>query len=383
MNHQEQVILYAANRLDKTERAVFEVHLAGCVDCQEDLQLWSVVSEEIFAADTAVSVPPHLAQAALEAIHRPSKLMLVFNRAIQLLWAQAFLVHREMFPASAAVMALGVTFVLVATGRKSNTAGLDALVNSGLALDRGKVIANDEDFVTELLENEGVAVVQGSAFGLGPAFRISYATKTSDLEDACKRIQQLETGQLRVVGCVVYPATSLVAPGVIEHVEGSRFTLGELDGTTTDRCRAIAAALIKGGLKAPIRPRIRDEIWLKLLGNVCFNPLSALTRATMAEIATDPEMRAVARAIMEEADAVARALGIELAIGVDQRLAGAEKVGAHKTSMLQDVESGRPLEIDALVGSVVEIADLLRLSLPHLRTVYACARLLDRRLRSG
>ena len=113
MNHEEQVILYAANQLDKTERAVFEVHLAGCVDCQEDLQLWSVVSEEIIAADTAVSVPPHLAQAALEAIHRPSKLMLVFNRAIQLLWAQAFLVHREMFPASAAVMALGVIVALL------------------------------------------------------------------------------------------------------------------------------------------------------------------------------------------------------------------------------------------------------------------------------
>ena len=187
----------------------------------------------------------------------------------------------------------------------------------------------------------------------------------------------------RIVGCVVYPATSLVAPGIVEHVEGNRLSLGELDGTTTERCRAIAAALIKGGLKAPIRPRIRDEIWLKLLGNVCFNPLSALTRATMAQIAADPEMRAVARAIMEEADAVARALGVELAIGVEQRLAGAEKVGAHKTSMLQSVESGRPLEIDALVGSVVEIADLLRLSLPHLQTVYACARLLDRSLRSA
>jgi 2-dehydropantoate 2-reductase len=187
----------------------------------------------------------------------------------------------------------------------------------------------------------------------------------------------------RVVGCVVYPATSLIAPGVIQHVEGTRFSLGEPDGTTTERCRAIAAALIKGGLKAPIRARIRDEIWLKLLGNVCFNPLSALTRATMEQIATDPEMRRVARAIMEEADDVARALGIELAIGVDQRLAGAEKVGAHKTSMLQDVESRRPLEIEALVGAVVEIADLLRLSLPHLRTVYACTRLLDQSLRKA
>jgi 2-dehydropantoate 2-reductase len=185
----------------------------------------------------------------------------------------------------------------------------------------------------------------------------------------------------RVVGCVVYPATSIIAPGVVQHVEGNRFSLGELDGTTTERCRAIAAALIKGGLKAPIRPRIRDEIWLKLLGNVCFNPLSALTRATMVQIATDPEMRPVAQAMMEEADSVARALGIDLAIGVEQRLAGAEKVGAHKTSMLQDVESGRPLEVEALIGAVLEIATLLGLSLPHLRTVYACARLLDENLR--
>jgi 2-dehydropantoate 2-reductase len=185
----------------------------------------------------------------------------------------------------------------------------------------------------------------------------------------------------RVVGCVVYPATSIIAPGIIQHVEGNRFSLGELDGTTTERCRAIAAALIKGGLKAPIRPRIRDEIWLKLLGNVCFNPLSALTRATMVQIATDPEMRPVAQSMMEEADSVARALGIDLAIGVEQRLAGAEKVGAHKTSMLQDVESGHPLEIEALIGAVLEIATLLGLSLPHLRTVYACARLLDQNLR--
>jgi 2-dehydropantoate 2-reductase len=181
----------------------------------------------------------------------------------------------------------------------------------------------------------------------------------------------------RVVGCVVYPATSLVAPGIVEHVEGNRLSLGELDGTTTERCRAIAGALIKGGLKAPIRPRIRDEIWLKLLGNVCFNPLSALTRATMAEIATDPEMRAIARAIMEEADAVARALGIELAIGVDQRLAGAQKVGAHKTSMLQDVEAGKPLELEALVGAVVELGRLTGTPTPHIDAVYACASLLN------
>ena len=184
----------------------------------------------------------------------------------------------------------------------------------------------------------------------------------------------------RLIGCVVWPATRLVEPGVIEHVEGTRFTIGELDGSRSERCRAIAAALLKAGLKCPVSPHIRREIWLKLLGNVAFNPLSALTRATLVDIATQPETRTVARAIMEEADSVARALGVELEIGIDQRLAGAEKVGAHKTSMLQDVESGRPLEVEALVGAPVEIGGLLGLSLPHLQTIYACAKLLDRSL---
>jgi 2-dehydropantoate 2-reductase len=185
----------------------------------------------------------------------------------------------------------------------------------------------------------------------------------------------------RVVGCIVYPATRLLEPGVIEHVEGTRFSIGEPDGSRSERCQAIAAALVKAGLKAPIRTRIRPELWLKLLGNVAFNPISALTRATLVDIATQPETRATARAVMEEADSVARALGIELDIGVDQRLTGAEKVGAHKTSMLQDVESGRPLEVDALLGAVVEIGDLLGLELPHLRTLYACTQLLDLTLR--
>jgi len=185
----------------------------------------------------------------------------------------------------------------------------------------------------------------------------------------------------RVIGCVVYPATTLAAPGVVEHIEGNRFAIGELDGSRSERCQAIAAALARAGLKCPIRPRIRHDLWVKLLGNVAFNPLSALTRTTMVEIATHPETRAVARAIMEEADSVARALAVELPITVEQRLAGAEKVGAHRTSMLQDVEAGRPLEVEALVGAVVEIGELLGLSLPHLRTVYACTKLLDATLR--
>jgi 2-dehydropantoate 2-reductase len=185
----------------------------------------------------------------------------------------------------------------------------------------------------------------------------------------------------RVIGCVVYPATQLVSPGVIEHLEGTRFSIGEPDGSKTPRCQAIAAALIRAGLKCPIRTRIRHDLWLKLLGNVAFNPISALTGATLVDIATHPETRAVARAVMDEADSVARALGVSLEIGVDQRLAGAEKVGAHKTSMLQDVETHRPLEVEAVLGTVVEIGTLLGLDLPHLRTIYACTQLLDQTLR--
>jgi 2-dehydropantoate 2-reductase len=181
----------------------------------------------------------------------------------------------------------------------------------------------------------------------------------------------------RVIGCVVYPATRLLAPGVIEHIEGTRFSIGEPDGSKTVRCQAISTALVRAGLKCPIRTRIRHDLWLKLLGNVAFNPISALTRASLVDIATHPQTRATARAIMQEAGSVARALGVELDIGIDQRLAGAEQVGAHKTSMLQDVESGRPLEVEALLGTVLEIGQLLGLDLPHLRTIYACTQLLD------
>jgi 2-dehydropantoate 2-reductase len=187
----------------------------------------------------------------------------------------------------------------------------------------------------------------------------------------------------RLVGCVVWPATRLVEPGAIKHIEGTRFTIGEPDGSRSERCEAISEALGRAGLKSPVSRRIRHDIWFKLLGNVAFNPISALTRATMVEIATNSESRAVARACMAEADSVARALGEELEITVDQRLAGGEKVGPHKTSMLQDVESGRRLEVDALVGAVVEIADRLRIPVLHLRTVYACVRLLDQSLRAG
>jgi len=181
----------------------------------------------------------------------------------------------------------------------------------------------------------------------------------------------------RVIGCVIWPAAETVAPGVIQHIEGTRFTLGEPDGTKSARCKELAAALIAGGLKAPVSTHIRREIWLKLLGNVSFNPLSALCRASLHEITGMPETREVARQVMIEADSVARALGIQVQLSIDQRLAGAERVGVHKTSMLQDLETGRPMELEALVGSVVELGDRLGLDMPHLRTVYACTKLLQ------
>jgi 2-dehydropantoate 2-reductase len=184
----------------------------------------------------------------------------------------------------------------------------------------------------------------------------------------------------RVVGAVTYPATRIVEPGVVEHVEGTRFTIGELDSTRSERCRAISGALVSSGLKCPVRTDIRKEIWLKLIGNAVFNPLSALTRASLAAITTDPGMRAVALALMREAVGVAAAVGVELDLTVEQRLEGASRVGEHKTSMLQDVEAGRPLEVDALVGAVVEIGHLTGLELPRLETVYASVKLLDRTL---
>src|SRR5689334_17490773 len=181
----------------------------------------------------------------------------------------------------------------------------------------------------------------------------------------------------RVVGSIVYLATEMAEPGVIRHTEGNRISLGEPDGSRSERCRAIAGALIQAGLRCPVTPRIRTEIWVKLLGNVAFNPISALTRATLAGIARDPDVCPVVRCIMAEVEAVARKLGVEIPISVDQRIAGAEKVGEHKTSMLQDLEAGRPMELEPVVGAVVELGERLGIDMPHTRTVYACAKLLE------
>jgi 2-dehydropantoate 2-reductase len=181
----------------------------------------------------------------------------------------------------------------------------------------------------------------------------------------------------KVVGSLVYLGTEIAEPGVIRHTEGNRISLGEPDGTRSDRCRAIAEVLIKAGLRCPVSARIRNEIWVKLLGNVAFNPISALTRATLVQMARDPEVCQVVRKIMMETEAVANKLGIELPISIDQRIAGAEKVGEHKTSMLQDLEAGRPMELEPVVGAVVELGERLGIEMPHTRTVYACTKLLQ------
>jgi 2-dehydropantoate 2-reductase len=179
----------------------------------------------------------------------------------------------------------------------------------------------------------------------------------------------------RVIGCVPYPATELTAPGVIQHVEGTRFTIGEPDGSRSERCAAIAAAFTAGGLKCPVESDIRRELWLKLIGNVAFNPATALTGATLGELALAPEAVALARAVMEECAAVGAALGIELPVSIDRRLEAGIAVGDHRTSMLMDLDAGKPLEIESLTGAVLEIARLTATDAPHTRALDALIRL--------
>ena len=183
----------------------------------------------------------------------------------------------------------------------------------------------------------------------------------------------------RVVGSLAYFSTDIAEPGVIHHTEGNRISFGEPNGTRSERTRAIAEALIAAGFRCPVTPRFRHEIWVKLLGNVAFNPISALTGGTLEELARHPEVSQLVRELMRETEAVAAKLGIELPISIDQRMAGAEKVGAHKTSMLQDFEAGRPMELEAVVGAVVELGDRLGVPMPSTRAVYACAKMLDER----
>jgi 2-dehydropantoate 2-reductase len=185
----------------------------------------------------------------------------------------------------------------------------------------------------------------------------------------------------QVIGCVVYPAAEVSEPGVIEHLYGDRFSLGEPDGSRSERIERLSKTLIGAGLKAPIRPRIRDEIWVKLWGNMAFNPVSALTMSTLDRITGRPDLRAICRTMMLEGRAVAEALGVRFAIDVEKRIEGAAEVGEHKTSMLQDLERGRPMEIDALLGAVVELGAMTGIPMPMSQTVLALVR--ERARRAG
>ncbi len=178
----------------------------------------------------------------------------------------------------------------------------------------------------------------------------------------------------RVLHAIVYPAAEVTAPGIIEHSYGDRFSLGEPDGSKSERAEALSKLMIAAGLKAPVRPRIRDEIWVKLWGNMAFNPISALTGSTLDRIAGRPDLRAVSRAMMVEGRDVAEALGIRFSIDVDKRLDGGAEVGAHKTSMLQDLERGRPMEIDAILGAVVELGRLVERPMPNCEMMLALVR---------
>ena len=181
----------------------------------------------------------------------------------------------------------------------------------------------------------------------------------------------------RVIGCVVYCSTFVEEPGVIRHVEGSRFAIGAAAGTSADRCAEIAAAFIAGGLKCPVERDLRSQIWLKLIGNAAFNPVTALTGATLGELGTLPEMVDLLRRSLEECTRVALALGVELPVSIERRLEAGIAVGEHKTSMQIDFESGRPLETGCIIGAVVELAKMLDIPVPHLETTYACLELAD------
>ncbi len=184
-----------------------------------------------------------------------------------------------------------------------------------------------------------------------------------------------EIGPHRAIGCVVYPACEIAAPGHVRHLDGDRFSLGEPSGERTDRIRDLAALMIAGGLKAPVRPRIRDEIWIKLWGNCSFNPVSALTGATLDEIGNDPGSRQLVTDIMTEVQAIGEAAGARFGVSIDKRIAGATAIVGHKPSTRQDIEAGRPLEIDPILTAVIELADRLEIEAPALSRVTALLKL--------
>ena len=180
-----------------------------------------------------------------------------------------------------------------------------------------------------------------------------------------------------LIGCIAYPAATISEPGVIKHIEGIRFPIGELDGSQSERAQKISEAFIEAGFKSPVLDDIRSEIWLKLWGNLTFNPISAMTHATLEAICQFPLTRETAATMMSEAQQVAEKLGAGFRVSLERRIEGAEKVGKHKTSMLQDVEAGKPLEIDGMLGVVIELAEMTNTQVPTLKAVYACVSLLN------
>lgn len=248
--------------------------------------------------------------------------------------------------------------------------------------------AGPQDYVIVTLKAPSAAAVAGRIEPLlGPATAVVTATNGIPWwyfykQDGPFRDYQLTSvdpegaqwrkiGPERAIGCVVYPACEIDEPGVIRHIDGNRFVLGEPDGEKTDRVQKLSDVLIEAGFKAPLRPEIRNEVWMKLWGNLSFNPISALTQATLDVVATDPGTRQVAREMMLEAQAVGEKLGVRFGVDVDRRIDGAAKVGAHKTSMLQDLERGRPMEIDALVTVVQEMGRLTDIPTPTIDLVLA------------
>ncbi len=251
--------------------------------------------------------------------------------------------------------------------------------------------AGPQDFVLITIKAAGVdAIAEAMQPLLGPdtcvvtaqngipwwyfyALEGPFKNRTVDSVDPEGRLWKLIAPE-RCLGCVVYPAADIESPGVVRHVYGNRFMLGEPNGSKSERALALSKALTQAGFKAPVRPRIRDDIWLKLWGNLCFNPLSALTGATLEQMATDPGVHALAATMMTEAKAVGEALGVRFGVDVETRIGWAADVGAHKTSMLQDLELGRPMEIDALVSVVAEMGDIAEIDTPMIDAVLALVR---------
>lgn len=284
-------------------------------------------------------------------------------------------------PHLAAIQADGLTLVETdADGEKRSVHAIRATENPAEL--------GPQDYVIITLKAHSIpAIIERTKPLLGPETAVVFAVNGvpwwyfADLDGPFRdrRIESVDPGGTiwegigpeRAIGCVVYPAAEISEPGVISHLNGDRFTLGEPSGERTPRAQWLSRLMISAGLKAPVRPRIRDEIWIKLWGNSSFNPVSALTGGTLAEIARDPETRAVITSIMTEVQDVAEALGAHMAIGIEKRIEGAASVGEHRTSMLQDLDMGRPMEIDALVGAVQELARLAGIPTPTLDAVLA------------